>query len=936
MGITGSTVRVSVARWGLLYLAVGLIVAFVQSDNGQTAWYPAIAVGVALLLLHGLRWWPVVLAVELVVSGAQHWQLTGGLVSAIVTTGEIVAMVWLLHRFRFRTTFERVDDVVLMGAIATAVAMAGSALGNLALHLTNSSHWSYTDGWKIWTVGDLTGTVLVLPTLLLLSHRQPTTPGAPVLPRSSRLEAQVVSLLTAGVLAGYFATVRVHELTIVNAGPLTLCLMPIIWIAVRFGLARTAALIVALDGVAVVAYVGIGPHLSTITIDSPDSLDLVTLQLPILAVGLAALGVAAAIEAVQRAVGLERVLIDASPVAIVALDEDGIVQSWNAAAEQIFGYSAAEAIGHTPPMVANAQELDEQRNRFVSGEVTIVQYRHKNGSVVTGRLFGSSVVGADGKWGRVGIIEDISKEVAAIERQALLNTAFDQAGEAIIITTPEPAIIYANPAALNSSGWSLAEVLGENPRIFKSGQQGPELYAQLWQTLMNGERWEGILVNRRKSGDLYEERCTIGPVFSAQGKLIAYVAVKHDLSRERLLEADLERSVQIRGTALQAMEHIERQATAHDTAHAFCERIAQVTGTEVVVATFRHNGSITALAHHGATVSGIADVAIPQEMAEIYLRVTNEGSWASSPISPRVPTSPWTAHFIAHQVSGTLQAAIRSEGRLVGALILITRAPNGATWMADHLDLADELGSFASVLLGSQIDAELEREVSKDRIAGVIERHEFHPVFQPFVSLETGEVGGYEALTRFDDGTRPDLMITEAWNVGLGLEMEEACAREAIVMAQRMLPGMSISLNFSPETVLSGRAALVVASADFQVVVEVTEHTAITDYPALRAALEGCGKIKVSVDDAGAGFASMRHILELHPDVVKLDIALIRDIDTDLGRQALAAGLCHYAAETGTVLIAEGVETQAEADMVRRLGVQHGQGYHFGKPARIG
>ena len=80
----------------------------------------------------------------------------------------------------------------------------------------------------------------------------------------------------------------------------------------------------------------------------------------------------------------------------------------------------------------------------------------------------------------------------------------------------------------------------------------------------------------------------------------------------------------------------------------------------------------------------------------------------------------------------------------------------------------------------------------------------------------------------------------------------------------------------------------------------------------------------------------MRHILELEPDVVKLDIGLIHGIDTDLARQALAAGLSHYAQQTGTLLIAEGVETEAEAEMVRRLGVHRGQGYYFGRPSRTG
>jgi EAL domain-containing protein (putative c-di-GMP-specific phosphodiesterase class I) len=88
----------------------------------------------------------------------------------------------------------------------------------------------------------------------------------------------------------------------------------------------------------------------------------------------------------------------------------------------------------------------------------------------------------------------------------------------------------------------------------------------------------------------------------------------------------------------------------------------------------------------------------------------------------------------------------------------------------------------------------------------------------------------------------------------------------------------------------------------------------------------------VSIDDAGAGFASLRHILELEPDVVKLDIGLIRGIDTDLARQALTAGMSHYARSTNTLLVAEGVETAGEAETVRRLGVHYAQGFYFGRP----
>ena len=121
------------------------------------------------------------------------------------------------------------------------------------------------------------------------------------------------------------------------------------------------------------------------------------------------------------------------------------------------------------------------------------------------------------------------------------------------------------------------------------------------------------------------------------------------------------------------------------------------------------------------------------------------------------------------------------------------------------------------------------------------------------------------------------------------------------------------------------------------VILEVTEHVAIEDYAAFRAAVTAVGPdIRVSVDDAGAGFASFRHILELHPDFVKLDIALVRDIDLDNVRQALVAGIVYFARKSGCLLIAEGIETTGERDLLRSLGVDLGQGYLLGRPAPVG
>jgi EAL domain-containing protein (putative c-di-GMP-specific phosphodiesterase class I) len=115
--------------------------------------------------------------------------------------------------------------------------------------------------------------------------------------------------------------------------------------------------------------------------------------------------------------------------------------------------------------------------------------------------------------------------------------------------------------------------------------------------------------------------------------------------------------------------------------------------------------------------------------------------------------------------------------------------------------------------------------------------------------------------------------------------------------------------------------------------VELTEHERIDDYDAVRAALQRLGtNVKLAIDDAGSGFASLRHIFALQPAYVKLDIEWVRGIDRDPVRRALVSGLVYFGLETGCELIAEGIETDAELAALRELGIQLGQGYLLGQP----
>ncbi len=298
---------------------------------------------------------------------------------------------------------------------------------------------------------------------------------------------------------------------------------------------------------------------------------------------------------------------------------------------------------------------------------------------------------------------------------------------------------------------------------------------------------------------------------------------------------------------------------------------------------------------------------------------------------------PHTAIGAEHDVQLLAYAPIRTDGTLVGFLVA-TAAGGDDLELVERLPALVECATLASALLGPQLRARNADVLDGDRIRAIIAERGFLPVFQPIVELASGVVVGYEALTRFVDGAPPELVFAEAARCGLGLELETATLRSILEASAALPPSAWLNLNASPELVSAGEPlASIIARWGGQLVLELTEHVAITDYRALRDALHRLGPaVRLAVDDAGAGFASLRHILELRPDYVKLDRSIVAGVHRDPARQALVAGMVHFAAKTGMTLVAEGVETVGDARRLSDLGVPLAQGYRFGRPTLAG
>jgi EAL domain-containing protein (putative c-di-GMP-specific phosphodiesterase class I) len=226
------------------------------------------------------------------------------------------------------------------------------------------------------------------------------------------------------------------------------------------------------------------------------------------------------------------------------------------------------------------------------------------------------------------------------------------------------------------------------------------------------------------------------------------------------------------------------------------------------------------------------------------------------------------------------------------------------------------------------------------RVRRVLDGNRLSMVFQPIVDLKDGTVAGVEALARI--ATRPtrppNEWFAEAAAVGLLLELELAAIRAAVSNLESLPEPCYLSVNISPETIVSSELAETLESVPLdRLMLEVTEHAPVDDYVALTEALSPLRDqgLRVAVDDAGAGFASLRHIVRLCPDLVKVDLSLIRNIDGDEVRRAVVTALAAFASQIGAKIVAEGVETAGELAALRAIGVRFAQGYHLGVPGAI-
>lgn len=290
----------------------------------------------------------------------------------------------------------------------------------------------------------------------------------------------------------------------------------------------------------------------------------------------------------------------------------------------------------------------------------------------------------------------------------------------------------------------------------------------------------------------------------------------------------------------------------------------------------------------------------------------------------------------------TAVAAASELSRVIPALL---RAPcvdgrsDAAGFRTDDLghDQAGALAEFVANVVRPGMADEVD---ARQRVLSALEPEAMAMAVQPIYRLDGGNLFGVEALARFPGPPvrPPDRWFAEAHRVGLGVELELAAARLALRLVDVVPAGLHVAINVGPTAAADSRLGELLRTVDAsRVVVELTEHVEIDDYPTLRAALRRYRDrgAKIAADDTGSGISGLTHILRLAPDYIKLDRELTSGIELDPVRRSLAAALVSFASQSGAQVVAEGIETPDALQVLADLGVPFGQGYLLGHPVTI-
>lgn len=549
----------------------------------------------------------------------------------------------------------------------------------------------------------------------------------------------------------------------------------------------------------------------------------------------------------------------------------------------------------------------------------------------------------------------ISRQPGHDAAQQLAASVFQNAREGIMVTDPDGSITDVNPAFTQITGYSREEVMGQNPRLLKSGRQGPAFYGQLWKDLLDHGRWAGEAWNRRKNGEVFAEMQTINAVLDDKGRVQHYVSLFSDITPMKTQQEQLERiahfdaltglpnRVLLMDRLQQLMAQSPRRgkslAIAYldlDNFKAINDQHGHAVGDDMLIALSARLQSALregdSLARMGGDefVAMLVDLEQPSDYEAILARLLSAASAAV------------TVGSLSLQVSASI------------GMTLFPQDGAEAEQLIRHADQAMVIAKLAGKNRYHLFDVVQDAAVKShrenlERIRTGLARGEFVLYYQPKVDMRAGEVTGAEALIRWQHPERgllgPSVFLPTVADHPLCVDMGEWAIMTALAQMSRWrAQGLMLSVSVNIEAYQLQQvdfpdrlASLVAAQHDVPSVcleLEILESSAFKDVQQVAGVVRRCQAtgVRFALDDFGTGYSSLAYIRHFPAEVVKIDQSFVRDMLDDSNDLAIVQGVVGLAAAFHREVIAEGVESVAHGARLVQLGCMQAQGYGISKP----
>ncbi len=651
-----------------------------------------------------------------------------------------------------------------------------------------------------------------------------------------------------------------------------------------------------------------------------------------------------------------------APLGVIALKTDWRIKFWNPAAENIFGWKASEVIGNVFPDLAEPLrrellEIDEfsRRGKIIIGK----EIRHVKKDGTPSDVSVSLAPMHDDTGSTTGImciVEDISRRLRDAERLRLSGKIFENTQEGILVTDAQGNILSVNQAFVAVTGFSMEEAVGSKPNLLNSGRHDQAFYREMWRTLAEEGQWRGEIWNRRKSGEIYPEWINISAIHDDEGKLTHYVAIFSDITKVKENEERLRRLAHfdpLTGLPNRFLfqDHCELAlAQAARSGRQVAVMFLDLDRFKIINDTLGHRAGDTLLAEvarrlaaclrAGDTLSRFGGDEFNAVLPDL-----DNGNAAASVADKLIEALAHPFQIDGKELHVTTSIGIAIYPQDGHQLEQLSRAADAAMYRAKE----QGRNAYRFYETDGRDEALSRRFHLENQLRHALDRGEMSLVYQPEVDIESGGVTGMEALLRWRHpelgDVSPEEFIPLAEEIGvistLGTwVLREACLQNKAWQGMGFDP-MWVSVNLSPsqlrERHLVETVRNVLAETGLEgrwLEFELTEGALMQNIEEgirILNALKELG-VRISIDDFGTGHSSLAYLRQLPVDTLKIDRSLVAHIATNEGDAAISRTIVTLAHNLNLRVVAEGIESAAQFNMLREFQCCDAQGFYFSHP----